>query len=69
MTRMTQDLDRLRHTVSWGTVQIVDSVMLFTCAFTFLLFVNWQLALCLTAITPAILYISERFMKRIRPRF
>jgi ATP-binding cassette subfamily B protein len=69
MTRMTQDLDRLRHTVSWITFQFVDSVILFTFAFTFLLFVNWKLALCLTAITPFILLLSRRFMKRIRPRF
>jgi ATP-binding cassette subfamily B protein len=69
MTRMTQDLDRLRHTVSWITFQFVDSVVLFTFAFTFLLFVNWKLALCLTAITPLILLLSRRFMKRIRPRF
>jgi ATP-binding cassette subfamily B protein len=69
MTRMTQDLDRLRHTVSWITFQFVDSIVLFTFAFTFLLFVNWKLALCLTAITPLILLLSRRFMKRIRPRF
>jgi ATP-binding cassette subfamily B protein len=69
MTRMTQDLDRLRHTVSWITFQFVDSVVLFTFAFTFLLFVNWKLALCLTAITPLILLLSRHFMKRIRPRF
>jgi ATP-binding cassette subfamily B protein len=69
MTRLTQDLDRLRHTVSWITFQFVDSVVLFTFAFTFLLFVNWKLALCLTAITPLILLLSRRFMKRIRPRF
>jgi ATP-binding cassette subfamily B protein len=69
MTRMTQDLDRLRHTVSWVTFQFVDSVILFTFAFTFLLFVNWKLALCLAAITPFILLLSRRYMKRIRPRF
>jgi ATP-binding cassette subfamily B protein len=43
MTRMTQDLDRLRHTVAWVTFMFVDCVVLFTCSFTFLLFVNWQL--------------------------
>ncbi|AEF82218.1 ABC transporter ATP-binding protein [Leadbettera azotonutricia] len=69
MTRMTQDLDRVRHTVAWVTFMFVDSVVLFAAAFTFLLFVNWQLALCLTSITPFILWISHRFMKIIRPRF
>jgi ATP-binding cassette subfamily B protein len=69
MTRMTQDLDRVRHTVSWVSFSFVDSVVLFICAFTFLLFVNWELALCLTAVTPFILFVSYRFIKIIRPRF
>ena len=69
MTRMTQDLERLRHTVSWVTFMLVDCVVLFTVSLGFLVFVNWQLALCLTAITPAILYVSRRFIKIIRPRF
>jgi ATP-binding cassette subfamily B protein len=69
MTRMTQDLDRVRHTVSWVSFAFVDSVVLFAFAFIFLLFVNWQLALCLTAVTPFILLLSWRFMTIIRPRF
>jgi ATP-binding cassette subfamily B protein len=69
MTRMTQDLDRVRHTVAWVSFAFVDSVVLFVCAFTFLLFVNWELALCLTAVTPLILLVSYRFTTIIRPRF
>ncbi|GHV70889.1 multidrug ABC transporter ATP-binding protein [Spirochaetia bacterium] len=69
MTRMTQDLDRLRHTVSWVTFMFMDSVVLFGAAFTFLLFINWKLALCLITIAPFILFVSRRFIKRIRPRF
>jgi len=69
MTRMTQDLDRLRHTVAWVSYQFVDAVALFISTFTFYMFINWQLALCLVAITPFILYISRRFIKRLRPRF
>jgi len=69
MTRMTQDLDRLRHTVAWVSYQFVGAVALFISTFTFYMFINWQLALCLVAITPFILYISRRFIKRLRPRF
>ena len=69
MTRMTQDLDRLRHTVAWVSYQFVDAVVLFVSALTFFMFVNWRLALCLAAVTPFILFISRRFVKRIRPRF
>jgi len=69
MTRMTQDLDRLRHTVAWVSYQFVGAVALFISTFTFYMFINWRLALCLVAITPFILYISRRFIKRLRPRF
>jgi ATP-binding cassette subfamily B protein len=69
MTRMTQDLDRLRHTVAWVSYAFVDAVVLFAFTFTFFMFVNWRLALCLVAVTPFILFISRRFLKRIRPRF
>ncbi|MDR0444102.1 MAG: ABC transporter ATP-binding protein/permease [Treponema sp.] len=69
MTRMTQDLDMVRHTVAWVSWQFVDAAVLFISVFTFYLVINWQLALCLIAVTPFILYISRRFMKRLRPRF
>ena len=69
MTRMTQDLDRLRHTVAWVSYQFVGAIALFVFTFTFYLFINWRLALCLVAITPFILLISHRFKKRLKPRF
>ena len=69
MTRMTQDLDRLRHTVAWVSYQFIGAVALFIATFTFYLFINWQLALCLVLITPFILIISRRFVKTLRPRF
>jgi ATP-binding cassette subfamily B protein len=69
MTRMTQDLDRLRHTLAWVSYQFVDAVVLFVSVFTFYMIINWQLALCLVSVTPFILYISHRFRKRLRPRF
>jgi ATP-binding cassette subfamily B protein len=69
MTRMTQDLDRLRHTLAWVSYQLVDAVVLFVSVFTFYMIINWKLALCLVSVTPFILFISYRFLKRLRPRF
>jgi ATP-binding cassette subfamily B protein len=54
---------------AWVSFAFVDSVVLFVFAFSFLLLVNWQLALCLTAVTPLILLVSYRFTTIIRPRF
>jgi len=69
MTRMTQDLDRLRHTLAWVSYQLIDAVVLFVSVFTFYMIINWKLALCLVSVTPFILFISYRFLKRLRPRF
>jgi len=69
MTRMTQDLDRLRHTVAWVSFQFVHSVTMFVTVFIFYMFINWRLALCLVSVTPFILFISNHFIKRLRPRF
>jgi len=69
MTRMTQDLDRLRHTVAWVSYQFIGAIALFIFTFTFYLFINWRLALCLVAITPFLLIISHRFKQKLKPRF
>jgi ATP-binding cassette subfamily B protein len=69
MTRLTQDLERLRHTVAWVSYQFIGAVALFISVFTFYIIINWRLALCLVSITPFILLISHRFKKRLRPRF
>ncbi|WP_461248637.1 ABC transporter transmembrane domain-containing protein, partial [Treponema sp. R6D11] len=69
MTRMTQDLDRLRHTVAWVSYQFIGAIALFAATFIFYLYMNWKLALCIVVITPFILFISRRFVKKIRPRF
>ena len=69
MTRMTQDLDRLRHTVAWVSYQFIGAIALFAATFIFYLYLNWKLALCLVIVTPFILFISSRFVKKIRPRF
>ena len=69
MTRMTQDLEMVRHSAAWVSYMIVDAIVLFISTFVFYMFINWRLALCLVAVTPFILYISRRFVLRIRPRF
>jgi len=69
MTRMTQDLEMVRHSVAWISYMIVDAIVLFISTFIFYMLINWRLALCLVAVTPFILLISRRFVLRIRPRF
>ena len=68
MTRMTHDLDHLRHTVTGVFTNLVETIVLFASALVFFVFVNWRFVLCHAAVTPFILYFSHRYRKRIRPR-
>jgi ATP-binding cassette subfamily B protein len=68
MTRMTQDLDRLRHTVASISHTWVDQVSTFVTGLIYLLFVNWQLTLCIMAIAPLAVVASQRFKRIISPR-
>jgi len=69
MTRMTQDVDRIRHTTSYLGIWSVMCVLLFVIGFAYLFSINWQLTLLLMAVNPIIIYVSRRFSKKMRPRY
>ncbi|HEX3037521.1 MAG TPA: ABC transporter ATP-binding protein [Oscillospiraceae bacterium] len=69
MTRMTNDLDLIRHTTAWISYNVVDSIVIFAVTIIYLLTVNVALTLCLAAITPLILLITRLFSKIINPMF
>lgn len=69
MTRMTNDLDLIRHSTAWISYNVVDSVVIFAVTIIFLLTVNAELTLCLAAITPIILVITRLFSKIINPMY
>ena len=69
MTRLTGDLDMVRHTVSWVFKGIVESLSLFTAAMVFFFTISWKLALMLLAVTPCIFIVTKRFRKVARPVF
>lgn len=69
MTRMTNDLDLIRHSTAWISYNVVDSVVIFAVTIIFLLTVNVELTLCLAAITPIILLITRLFSKIINPMY
>ncbi|AEC02739.1 ABC transporter ATP-binding protein [Parasphaerochaeta coccoides] len=67
MTRMTSDLDLIRHSVAWTSYNVVDALSTFIAAFSFLMTVNWRLTLCMVTVAPFIFFLSSRFIRRIRP--
>lgn len=67
MTRLTGDLDMVRHMVSWVIKGVVESMALFTASIVFFFTIDWRTALCILAMTPAIFIITRMFSKRARP--
>lgn len=69
MTRLSADLDWCRHSVSYISYQVVDTVVMFTSTLAFFLTVNWQLTLALAAVTPFLLAITRLYSKKVHPLF
>lgn len=69
MTRMTNDLDLIRHSTAWISYNVVDSIVIFVVTIAYLLTVNIEFTLCLAAITPFILIITRIFSKIINPMY
>lgn len=69
MTRMTNDLDMIRHTVAWVAHVATDSIVIFAVTITFFCTVNLTLAACLASVTPIIFLITYFFAKIVRPMY
>ena len=69
MTRLTGDLDMVRHCMAWIIKAIVECICLFTTTSIYFLIVNWKMALCLLVLTPFIFLVTQIFKKKIRPMY
>ena len=67
MTRLTGDLDAIRHMVAWIVRMVIESFSLFAAAAIFFLYTNWKMALCLLVISPFVFWIICLFRNRVAP--
>jgi ATP-binding cassette subfamily B protein len=67
MTRVTGDLDAVRHNIAWVIRCIVESLTLFTSAAVYFFLIDVKLALCVLSISPLIFLIVFRFRKKVAP--
>ncbi len=67
MTRLTGDLDAVRHNIAWVIRAIVESLTLYTAAAVYFLLMNWKLALSILIISPFIFLIVYKFRLQVRP--
>ncbi len=69
MTRVSSDLDMIRHSVAWIIKTMVECVVLFSVSLIFFFSMDWLMALCLISLTPVILLITWRFKRKAGPLY
>ncbi len=68
MTRLTGDLDAVRHMVAWVIRTITESLALMCATACYFFYMDWRLALCLCTIAPFIFVIIILFKNKVAPR-
>ena len=68
MTRLTGDLDAVRHMVAWVFRAIIEGLALFGATAVYFFYMEWRLALSLLAISPFIFLIVILFRNKVAPR-
>ncbi|MDW7657621.1 MAG: ABC transporter transmembrane domain-containing protein, partial [Bacillota bacterium] len=67
MSKMTGDVDMVRHFISYTAFATVDSLFLFVFGSLYVFTVNWKLALVALLISPVIFVMTYRLGRTIRP--
>ncbi|MGN1339925.1 MAG: ABC transporter ATP-binding protein [Oscillospiraceae bacterium] len=69
MTRVTSDLDMVRHSIAWIVKTIVECIVLFSASLIYFFTMDWLMALCLISLTPVILFITWLFKRKAGPLY
>lgn len=69
MTRVSGDLDMVRHSIAWIIRVVLECIVMFTVSIIFFFSMDWLMALCLLALTPIIMLIANFFEKAVGPKF
>lgn len=67
MTRLTGDLDAVRHNIAWVIRSIVESFSLMGATLIYFYIMDWQLATALIIIAPIIFFIVVIFKTKVKP--
>ncbi|MCM1024042.1 MAG: ABC transporter ATP-binding protein/permease [Prevotella sp.] len=69
MTRLSGDLDMVRHSVAWIIKTLLESIVLFTTTTVYFFILDPAMAVCLLALTPLIFIITGIFRKDVGPKY
>lgn len=67
MTRVTSDLDMIRHSVAWIIKTTLECVILFSVSVIYFFSIDWLMAICMLILTPLILIITKKFKNVVGP--
>ncbi|NLJ16406.1 MAG: ABC transporter ATP-binding protein [Clostridiales bacterium] len=68
VTRMTGDLDQIRHTLAWVVMLFVENLALFTFTIVYFFSMDWLLTLCFLVVAPIIFFMTKNFPKKMGGR-
>ncbi|MCM1579289.1 MAG: ABC transporter ATP-binding protein/permease [Ruminococcus sp.] len=69
MTRISGDLDMVRHSIAWIIKAILECIVLYTASVFFFFSIDWLMALCMMALTPVIFGITMGLKKVVGPKY
>lgn len=69
MSRMTGDMDAIRHFTAHVIYSVFENILLFVLALVMMFTINWELALFMSLITPFTMYFTYKQSKQIKPIF
>ncbi|MCL1824307.1 MAG: ABC transporter transmembrane domain-containing protein, partial [Oscillospiraceae bacterium] len=69
MTRLSGDLEMVRHSVAWVIKQLIENAVLFSVTAIYFFILDPLMAVCILSMTPVIFFISFLFRRKVRPMF
>ncbi|WP_127532989.1 ABC transporter ATP-binding protein [Paenibacillus kobensis] len=69
MTKMTGDLDMVRHTMAWIIKTIIESLTIFIAAVVYFFYIDAELTWWLLILAPPIFIVAFIFARRVRPMY
>ncbi|MCI8350244.1 MAG: ABC transporter ATP-binding protein [Oscillospiraceae bacterium] len=69
MTRMTGDLEMVRHFMAFVLRELLTDTVLFLVTLVYFFTVDWVMTLCILAVTPLLLWMSKSFSGKVRSKY
>jgi len=67
MTRVTGDLDAVRHMIAWVVRALIEALSLFSVTAIYFFLINWKMALAILAIAPFVFATIYLFRRQVAP--